>query len=371
MDWYQIEAKADKTAKINIHDQIGEGWDGKGTTARKFIQDLDALNVDTISLHINSPGGSVFDGVSIYNALKAHKAKINVVVDGIAASIASVIAMAGDKITMPEAAMMMIHDPSGFVMGNAAAMRKTAEALDKIKGSIVTAYMTRSKEDQDKVENMMADTTWLSAKEAVHIGFADEILPDVKAQNFAFEAFNHMANVPDHLINICNQKQNKKETEPMEMTLEKIKSEYPDIAKALANEGKIEGMKEGAQAERDRIAAVRAQALPGHERLIEDMVNDGTTTGEQAAVRILQAEKQIRADIKANLDADTKELPKVPPSNPPENEPKVDVSTEAGMKAAWEKDKSLREEFGEDFETFKAYQQAEKEGRFKVLGGMK
>jgi hypothetical protein len=162
-----------------------------------------------------------------------------------------------------------------------------------------------------------------------------------------------------------------REIEIMEITLEKIKSEYPDIANALVSEGKIEGMKEGAQAERDRIAAVRAQALPGHERLIEDMVNDGTTTGEQAAVRILQAEKQIRADIKANLDADTKELPKVPPSNPPENEPKVDVSTEAGMKAAWEKDKGLREEFGEDFETFKAYQQAEKEGRFKVLGGMK
>lgn len=371
--WYSIEAKADgKSAKINIYEQIGKSfWSNDGIGAKEFVKDLDALDVDEIQLHINSPGGNAFEGNTIYNALKQHKAKVIVTVDGIAASIASVIVMAGDHVRMPENAMMMIHDPLGFVLGNASVMRKQADALDKIKQSIVAAYMTRSTEERSKIEDMMARETWLSAQEAVDIGFADEMMAGDKAQNFAFEMLSQFHNVPTQVLAMLGSKDNsshEKEEPKMEITLETIKKDYPNIANALIEEGRIEGRNEGAQAERDRIKAVRAQSFPGHEALIDAMIEDGSTTGEQAAIRILQAEKQLRVTAKANLDADAMDLPHVPHDPPPHiSTSKVDLSTEAGMKAAWEKDGKLREEFGNNFEFFTSYQKAENKGLFKIL----
>ncbi len=370
MNWYSIEAKADGgSAKINIYEQIGKSfWSDDGIGAKQFVKDLDALDVDEIQLHINSPGGNVFEGNTIYNALKQHKAKVTVTVDGVAASIASVIAMAGDHVRMPENAMMMIHDPLGIVVGNSAAMRKQAEALDKIKQSIVSAYMTRTTEDRSKIESMMSRETWLTAEEAVEIGFADEVMKDVGAQNFAFDILSQYRNIPTQVLAMLgseNKPQLKKEPK-MEITLDVIREKHPNIANALIEEGKAEGRKEGAQAERDRIKAVRAQSLPGHESLIEAMIEDGTTTGEQAAIRILQAEKQLRATARANLDADARELPSVPHASPPVASPPVDLSTEAGRKAEWEKNAKLREEFGNNFGFFVAYQEAENKGLFKV-----
>ena len=129
-----------KTGEIWLYDQVGEGFFG-GMSAKTFNDELNKLGkVDTINLRINSPGGSVFDGVAIYNTLKRHPARLEVDVDGIAASIASVIAMAGDEIRMAANSMMMIHDPYGMSMGNSDEMRKTADLLDQIKGTIVVNY---------------------------------------------------------------------------------------------------------------------------------------------------------------------------------------------------------------------------------------
>ena len=153
----------------------------------------------------------------------------------------------------------------------------------------------------------------------------------------------------------------------MEISLEKIRKEHPDIANALIDEGKSDGRKEGAKAELERIKSVRAQALPGHEALIEAMVEDGMTTGEQAAIRILQAEKQLRATAVSNLASDAGEIPPVPVTSPPvvEASAQPDLSTDEGMQAAWEKNAELRKEFS-SFETFKAYEQ--NKHRAKVRG---
>ena len=125
--WYTIRARASGT-EVLIYDEIG----AYGVTAKGFLAELGALPDDAaIDLRLNSPGGSVFDAVAIYNALKRHEGTITVWIDGIAASAASYIAMAGDTIIMPENAFLMIHDPSGLVMGTAEDMRSTAEALDK------------------------------------------------------------------------------------------------------------------------------------------------------------------------------------------------------------------------------------------------
>src|SRR5258707_608582 len=118
--------------EIWLYDQVGEGWFG-GMSAKTFVAEVQKLGkVDLINLHINSPGGSVFDGVAIYNNLKSHPARIEVDVDGVAASIASVIAMAGDEIRMAANAMMMIHNAMGMTFGDAEDMRKTADLLDQL-----------------------------------------------------------------------------------------------------------------------------------------------------------------------------------------------------------------------------------------------
>jgi ATP-dependent Clp protease, protease subunit len=194
--WYEFRAQA-RGAEIVIYDEIG----AFGIPAKVFLDELKALGaVAELTLRINSPGGSVFDGVAIYNALKRHEARVTVWIDGIAASIASMIAMAGDEIVMPENAMLMIHDPSGLVMGTAADMRAMAEALDKMKAGMVAAYRDKSGRDDAEIEALMAAETWLSAQEALELGLADRVEQPVRmAAHFDLSRFH---NTPPQLAAI-------------------------------------------------------------------------------------------------------------------------------------------------------------------------
>ncbi len=145
--WYSITAKAGtKSADVSIYDEIGY-W---GVTAKQFIGDIKALDVDVIRLAINSPGGSVFDAIAMYNALRQHTASVEVTVMGVAASAASLVAMSGDKIVMPENAFMMIHNPLNFAYGNADDLRDMAEILDKIGASLVATFQTQSRRPSRK-----------------------------------------------------------------------------------------------------------------------------------------------------------------------------------------------------------------------------
>ena len=174
--WYAIRARAEG-AEVSIYDEIG----AYGVSAKSFLDELGALPDDgPLTLRLNSPGGSVFDAVAIYNALKRHAGPVTVWIDGIAASAASYIAMAGDEVVMPENAFLMIHDPSGFVMGTADDMRAMAEALDKIKGSLVAGYVAKSGGAEDDIAALMAKETWLDAAEAVELGFADRLAEPVR-----------------------------------------------------------------------------------------------------------------------------------------------------------------------------------------------
>lgn len=201
MDWYRIENKKGEPAKIYIYEQIGEDFWGDGVGAKQFVKDLDKIDASEIELHINSPGGNVFDGNAIYNALKQHNATVNVKIDGIAASIASVIAMAGEVIEMPENAMLMIHDPSGLVIGTAEDMTKMADALTKIKGGLVAAYRDKSGIDESRLDQMMTDETWMTAKEAVEYGLSDKITEKVNIQACAnMQIFSRLfKNIPELL----------------------------------------------------------------------------------------------------------------------------------------------------------------------------
>lgn len=170
-NWYSIKAQADKPVEISIYDEIGH----YGVTAREFISELRQYAGQPISLSINSPGGSVFDALAIYNALRQHDGDVGVTVMGVAASAASLVAMAGDTITMPENAFMMVHNPLGVAMGNAEDMREVADLLDKLGDSIIGIYAARTSLDHDGVKELLDAETWLTAADAAAYGFADAV----------------------------------------------------------------------------------------------------------------------------------------------------------------------------------------------------
>lgn len=194
----QFKAKGN-TGEIWLYDQVGKDWFGEGITAKSFRTELAALGqVSTINLRINSPGGDVFDGVAIYNALAQHPARIVVDVDGLAASIASVIAMAGDEIRIAANAMMMIHNPQGMAVGDSVEMQRTAALLDHVKGSLVDTYKQRTGNTAAQLGAWMDDETWLTAETAVQHGFADRVAAE-QAVTARFARLENYRNVPKSL----------------------------------------------------------------------------------------------------------------------------------------------------------------------------
>lgn len=186
--------------EIWLYDEVGEGFFG-GMSAKQFNDELNKLGkVDTVNLHINSPGGSVFDGVAIYNALARHPARIVVDIDGVAASIASIVAMAGDEINIAANAMMMIHDPSGIVRGGADEMRKTADILDQVKGVIADTYARRTGQALSAIEKWMADETWFTAEDALSNGFANNVTAEQKIAACHGFDFSNFKRAPASLV---------------------------------------------------------------------------------------------------------------------------------------------------------------------------
>ncbi|MFL1903090.1 head maturation protease, ClpP-related [Streptomyces tauricus] len=170
--WYSIRNAADPDeAELMLYDEVG-GW--FGATADQFIADLRDVTSPNLRVRVNSPGGSVFEGIAIANALRSHPANVTVQVDGIAASIASVIAMAGNRIEMSPNTMLMIHDASGLCMGNAADMAEMEELLDLISDNIADAYAARAGGTREQWRERMRAETWYLPDDAVEAGLADE-----------------------------------------------------------------------------------------------------------------------------------------------------------------------------------------------------
>lgn len=189
-DWYRIQNSAEGASEILIYDEIGY-W---GVTASDFVRDLTALDTEAITVRVNSPGGDVFDGIAILNALRGHKAKITTIVDGLAASAASFIAMAGNEIVMRRNAEMMIHDPSAFGGGSATEHRDLAQQLERIGDNIASIYAERAGGTTAQWREAMLAETWYSAQEAVEAGLADRIdgpAEDSAKNNFDLTVFNY------------------------------------------------------------------------------------------------------------------------------------------------------------------------------------
>lgn len=174
--WYRMEtATTGSSAEVFIYGGIGS-WYGVDATA--FVADLADLDVQEIQLRVNSPGGSVYDGVAIMNALKRHKAKVVASVDGLAASAASFIIMAADEIQMGPGAEVMIHDAWSYAGGNAEQLIDEAAHLDRISNSIAGLYASRAGGTSEEWRDAMKAESWYSAEEAVAAGLADSVTGD-------------------------------------------------------------------------------------------------------------------------------------------------------------------------------------------------
>lgn len=190
---YRIRNAAETPAvtEILMYDEIGEDpWFGTGISAKTFAEDLNSIDTDEIHLRINSPGGNVFEGIAMLNAVRRHKAKVTVFVDGLAASAASIVAMGGDEVVMSRNAELMIHDAWGIAIGNADEMQKMANDLGRASDNLASAYADKAGGDVAQWREAMKAETWFSDKEAVAAGLADRVEPSKTASDKSKAKFN-------------------------------------------------------------------------------------------------------------------------------------------------------------------------------------
>ncbi|MBI6467295.1 Clp protease ClpP [Proteus mirabilis] len=237
--WFRMQVKEDQTADIYIYDEIG-GW---GISARRFTEDLISLgNLSHINLHIHSPGGEVFDGIAIYNQLKNHSATITVYIDGLAASMASVIAMVGDTVIMPKNAMMMIHKPWGVSWGDANDMREYADLLDKLENVLIPAYVAKTGKTTEEITAMLEQETWLDGDECVEHGFADKVIEPVKAMaSLTSKRIEEFSSMPSA---IKNQITPKNTTKPTQQPQPNSSSEPQPSATYADEQTRLNGIKD-------------------------------------------------------------------------------------------------------------------------------
>jgi ATP-dependent Clp protease protease subunit len=192
-EWFKVIAakNADEESEILLFDYIGWPYNDP----REFVQALSGLG--DVTIRINSPGGDTFDGAAIYNSITSHKGNVTTRIEGLAASMASVIAVAGKKVQAYDNTMFMAHNAWTFTMGNQYELRDMADLLEKVDGTILDAYQKKTKMGKKEIAQIMKDTTWMTAKEAKDKGFIDEIVTgkSVKA-NFNLSIF---ANAPDDI----------------------------------------------------------------------------------------------------------------------------------------------------------------------------
>ena len=283
--WYSIKAKANDTAEISIYDEIGF-W---GVSAASFAQDLKSCgnNLKQINLHIHSPGGDVFDGIAIYNLLKNHPANVTVYIDGLAASMASVIAMAGNEVIMPENAMMMIHKPWGIQGGDAEDMRKYADLLDKVENTLIPAYASKTGKTPEELAEMLSAETWLNGKECVEQGFADKLAePLVAMASIKSRKLEDFENMPKAMKDMLFKPQGNAGSNPAPQATPTEQSVPVNQTQTVTVDNTAQVQAELNKRNAD-IKAVFAPFGTTHNDLLVECLGDLSITAEQAKDKLL------------------------------------------------------------------------------------
>jgi ATP-dependent Clp protease, protease subunit len=193
---WRMEARSDKSLEIFLYDEIGS-WSGGGISANAFVADLQQAGpLENIHLRVNSPGGNVFDGLAIYNSLLTHGAKVTAQIDGLCASIASLIVMAARRITMAANGQMMIHNPTSDAGGESKDHRRLADTMDQIRASMIKAYRRHSFLSAAEIGAMLDHETWMGAEQALANGFIEAIIDSEGELPIAASCLTQFRNVP-------------------------------------------------------------------------------------------------------------------------------------------------------------------------------
>lgn len=325
MSKLQFRNVAGRNPELLVYGDIDEWW-GE-VQSKAFAENLQAITADVIDVRINSNGGDVFAAQAIYSSLKRHAAEIHVYIDGMAASAATIIAMAGDKVFMPENAMFMIHNPLTGVWGNANELREVADILDKVRETLLAVYRDKSGLADDKLIELMDDDTYMTAAEAHELGFVDEIIAplkiaakrldsgDVELNGLTIRA-DRYKRLPEQLRNDveCQRESGTsgetEEKEVIPMTLDELKAQHPELYQAAVGAGQ--------EQERARIQAIDEMVLPGQEALAAKAKFETGITAEAFAMELIKAEKAVKekflADRKSDADPVNKVVPAVDPA---------------------------------------------------------
>lgn len=257
-----------------LYDDIG-AW---GISARQFARDLAALgDVSQIDLRIHSSGGDVMDGTAMYNILRGHPARVEVYIDGMAASMASVVAMAGDVIYMPANAMMMVHKPWGGQVGDADDMRDYADLLDKVEGTLVQSYVRKTGKSTEEIAAMLKKTTWMDGNEAVAAGFADQVLEPLKAAaQLSSKRLEEYTGMPDAIRALINPRASTSSPPPT------------PVASVITEDVRAQVLAADT-ARRSAIASAFGGFAAGHAELLRTCQDDPQCTEASAREKLLAA----------------------------------------------------------------------------------
>ena len=346
--FWNVIRNGTKEGEIRLYGDIGDPswWNPNSVGAREFNDELDEIrDVEVLTIRINSSGGEVFAGIAIHNSIKNHGATVKkVYVDGIAASIASIIAMAGTEIIMPVNAWLMIHNPSSGVIGTAEEMRKRADTLDKLRDSLIDTYMERSSLSKEEIIQMLDTETWLSADEALEKGFItkidkEEIGGEIENKMLMINGvsydINRYSKFPVTSFLNLNTKNKEEETKKMgannnqnephktEITADIIKNSYSDIYNLIRNEAIAE--------ERTRMLAIDEIAgTTENQELIINAKKEGKTKAE-LALDILNYQKQLGQTEKEKMVKDSAEINEIKPE--PEGQTETIEANATGIAA--------------------------------------
>lgn len=311
--WYAFHASTDdkEAAEIHLYDDIGMG----GASAKDFIRELKGHAGKPLALRINSSGGSVVEGTAIYNALRRHKGGLTAYVDSLAASMASVIAMAADEVVMAENALMFVHNPWTIGMGDASDLRKEADTLDKIKANLARAYSRKSGMSVEEASALMDSDTWLDATEAVSMGLADRTDEPMEAA-----ASVTREELRARFDNFANRMANKSTPAKVDIAEEAMNAELQ--AKVDELQAKVAAH----EAEKAELAAASAQASEAVTAEIESLKAEVSRLNNEVATRDaeiakLAAEQKTAGEQAAAIVAGLGVDPSAQAPEPPKETP--------------------------------------------------
>ena len=311
-DFYKFTMAQDQgtPARLDLFGTIGGGFWEEGFDDVSFAEAMKGIGeFQPLDIYINSPGGSVFAAISIYNLIARHKGTVTVHVSGIAASAATIItSVPNGRVIMPLGSMMLVH-PVRAAVGSSTAeeLREAGENLEKVRESVVDIYAQKTGLERERLLGMMQKESYLTAGEAVEFGFADEVDRNSTVENIMSDGVCMIngLKVSASLFDAAPKGFIKQE---VKMDLENLTKEYPELVEQI----RAKAYAEGADNERARILAIEEIATPGHDELVNAAKLDSTMSAEKLAVEILRADKTRNANMLRARANDAQDLANIP-----------------------------------------------------------